>query len=145
MNRTWMSRSAGALLVIIAVALIPFLNSQGALEQPVSLTVLFDRGTDLDDDAAMIIAKAVRESLARPEAGILVTGYTGSRGDEQANLALSERRAEFIKSRLEDKGIEPERIDTVGLGGTEALERKEGESDRAYQRRLARADILINP
>lgn len=145
MEKTWVKRLIGLALVIIAVALIPFLNEKGELERPVTVTVLFDRGLEVSDDGEGAVIKAAKESLARPDASILISGHTGTRGDGDANRALAESRAESIKDRLAAEGVDEERIETIGLGGAEPLEQEEGESDRAFQRRLARTEILINP
>lgn len=145
MKKAWIQRLVGASLVAVAVGMIPFLNSKGELERPVTITIPFERGTSLDDDAQSRIALVFKESAARPDANVVVSGHTGSRGDEQANLALSQQRAETIKQLLSEQGLSPDRMEVVGLGGAELLPQKEGESDRAYQRRLARVDILIAP
>jgi outer membrane protein OmpA-like peptidoglycan-associated protein len=47
---------------------------------------------------------------------VLVEGYTDSVGKEDMNLALSLKRADAIKEKLVDKGINPQRITTKGYG-----------------------------
>ena len=145
MNTAWMQRAIGASLVVVAVGLIPFLNDKSNLERPVTITVPFERGVSLDQDTASLIARAFKEGVSRPEASIVVSGHSGSRGDKQANLNLSRQRAEVIEQRLADQGLDPDRIEVVGLGGSELLARREDEGDRSYQRRLARVEILIAP
>ncbi len=145
MNKAWMQRAIGASLVVAAICIIPFLNDKGDLERPVTISVPFERGVSRDPDTQSLIAQAFKESVSRPEASIVVSGHSGSRGDTQANLNLSRQRAETIEQQLTDQGLAPERIEVVGLGGTELLPRNEGENDRSYQRRLARVDILIAP
>lgn len=145
MKKAWMQRAIGAALVATAVGIIPFLNEKVELERPVTITVPFERGIGLDQDTETLIAQAFKESVSRPEASIVVSGHSGSRGDTQANINLSKQRAEAIEQRLADQGLNLDRIEVVGLGGSELLPRKENESERAYQRRLARVDILIAP
>lgn len=145
MRKAWKQRAIGASLVVAAVGMIPFLNDKGDLERPVTITIPFERGVSLDQDTKSLIAQAFKESVSRPEASIVVSGHSGSRGDTQANLNLSKQRAEVIEQRLADQGLDPDRIEVVGLGGSELLARKENESERSYQRRLARVDILIAP
>lgn len=145
MNKAWMQRAIGASLVVAAIGMIPFLNDKGDLQRPVTITVPFERGVSLDPNTKPLIAQAFKESASRPDASIVVSGHSGSRGDKQANLNLSRQRAEVIEQQLTDQGLAPERIDIVGLGGTELLPRNEGENDRSYQRRLARVEILIAP
>lgn len=145
MNKAWMQRAVGALLVVTAVGLIPFLDTKAELERPVTITVPFERGISLDQDTEPLIAQAYKESISRPDASIVISGHSGSRGDTQANLTLSKQRAETIEQRLTDQGLNPDRIEVVGLGRSELLPRNENESERSYQRRLARVDILIAP
>lgn len=145
MNKAWTQRAFGILLVIIAVALIPFLNAKGELERPVTVTIPFERGVRIDDDAKALVALAYKESAARPDASVVISGHTGSRGDSQANMDLSEQRANTVATLLSDQGLDPDRMETVGLGGAQPLPEQEGESDRAYQRRLSRVDVLITP
>lgn len=145
MKKAWIQRAVGMSLVVAAVGSIPFLNDKGALERPVTVTIPFERGVSMDDDAQALVALAFKESAARPDAQVVVSGHTGSRGDTQANVALSEQRADTIAGLLSDQGLDPERIETAGLGGAELLTQQDGESDRAYQRRLARVEILIAP
>lgn len=145
MKKAWIQRAAGISLVAVAVGAIPFLNEKGTLERPVTVTIPFERGVSIDDDAKALVALAFKESAARPDASVVVSGHTGSRGDAQANMALSERRAETIAGLLSDQGLDPDRMETAGLGGAQLLPQQEGESDRAYQRRLSRVDVLITP
>ena len=51
-----------------------------------------------------------------PQANIFVYGHTDSIGTVEANERLSVRRAETIKAYLEIKGIDPERVRTIGRG-----------------------------
>ena len=47
---------------------------------------------------------------------IMIEGHTDRIGDSDKNLILSKQRAEAIKKYLTDKGINGERITTVGYG-----------------------------
>lgn len=145
MKRRWIQRAFGISLVAIAVGLIPFLNDKGELERPVTVTIPFERGVSVDSDARALIGVAFKESAARPDAGVVISGHTGSRGDTQANIDLSMQRANTVAALLADQGLNQERMEMAGLGGAQLLPQKEGESDRAYQRRLSRVDILIAP
>lgn len=55
---------------------------------------------------------------ANPTMNILVTGYTDEVGGTDANLILSRKRADAVKTYLVSKGISAGRITTKGLGKT---------------------------
>ena len=52
----------------------------------------------------------------QPGQEIAVEGYTDSRGSDDLNQSLSERRAESVRSFLIAQGVAPEHINAVGLG-----------------------------
>lgn len=52
---------------------------------------------------------------------VLVTGHTDRIGTDAYNQALSERRAAAVKNYLVSKGIDANRIETVGKGETEPV------------------------
>jgi outer membrane protein OmpA-like peptidoglycan-associated protein len=51
-----------------------------------------------------------------PQTMIRVEGHTDLTGSEQYNMELSERRANAVKNALNQKGIDPARISSVGMG-----------------------------
>lgn len=51
-----------------------------------------------------------------PERRVLIEGHADSRGPAGYNLELSQRRASAVQDALVTRGIEPIRIQTVGLG-----------------------------
>jgi len=59
------------------------------------------------------IAQAMRDN---PRATITVEGHTDAVGSPEANLDLSQRRAEVVRSYLIEQGVPPERITARGLG-----------------------------
>jgi outer membrane protein OmpA-like peptidoglycan-associated protein len=50
------------------------------------------------------------------ERQVKVEGHTDSRGDETYNIGLSERRARAVRDALVERGIDAQRIRTIGLG-----------------------------
>ena len=66
------------------------------------------------------------------------------RGDAEANLQLSQDRADAIARYLALTHAIPEaRIRAVGYGGEQPLPRLPEESDRAYAYRLPRVEIVL--
>lgn len=53
---------------------------------------------------------------------VTIKGYTDALGDADYNLRLSQRRAESVKSYLEQQGIGESRIRTFSFGASQALE-----------------------
>jgi outer membrane protein OmpA-like peptidoglycan-associated protein len=56
--------------------------------------------------------------VQHPELMARIEGHTDSSGREEANLTLSQERAQAVKQALVERGASPERIEAVGLGET---------------------------
>lgn len=59
------------------------------------------------------LAKFLQEN---PQRSVSIEGFTDSRGSDEHNQSLSERRAEAVKNELLDAGIASERINSRGYG-----------------------------
>ena len=70
-----------------------------------------------------------------PSARVLIEGNTDSRGTNEYNLALGERRAVSAKNYLREFGIEENRIRTVSYGEERPLFTGSSEDDYAHNRR----------
>jgi outer membrane protein OmpA-like peptidoglycan-associated protein len=68
---------------------------------------------------------------------IRVEGYTDSKGSEAYNQTLSEKRAMAVKNALTQRGVNPDRIQTVGYGESQPIS-----SNDAVNRRV---NIVIIP
>lgn len=92
-------------------------------EKPVVLpTVLFKQGTpELLPDATPALDQLAAELGARPTLRIQVIGHTDRIGETKKNQALSEQRAEAVKTYLVKAGIAAERISTIGYGDSKPL------------------------
>ncbi len=145
MNKEWLKRLSGLGILAVVATLTLVFDSLGTAQQPATYRVAFERGVSLDTATEAALSAAIEDALVRDDARIVVAGHTGTRGDADANLALSRQRAEAIAQRLRDAGIDPDRIESLGLGGREPLTRTPDESDRAFQRRLSRAVITVVP
>lgn len=141
-----LKRLSGLVLIGITAVFMAFLNHKGQLEQPAIHSVPFTHGLMPDTSFDTLLPRILSDEHLRGDARLVVTGHTGTRGDDEANLRLSEERAELIAEMLVEEGVSKDAILAVGVGGTEPLQRQEGESDRSYQRRLPRVDVVItNP
>jgi outer membrane protein OmpA-like peptidoglycan-associated protein/tetratricopeptide (TPR) repeat protein len=72
-----------------------------------------------------------------PTALILIEGHTDNRGDSVQNQLLSLKRANTIATYLISKGIDTNRIKTIGLGGTTPIEDNATEEGRIRNRRTS--------
>ena len=95
-------------------------GQEGAVSQLVSRIAEMQR-------LAGLLGKSVR---------INVTGHTDSVGTEEANLALSNRRAEYVASILAGRGIAPANIAVRGVGALYPLAGATTERERALNRRV---------
>jgi len=77
-----------------------------------------------------------------PSTVIRVEGHTDSRGSDQYNMDLSNRRANAVKNLLVQRGIGGSRIESVGFGKTMPVASNDTEAGRQKNRRV---EIKIAP
>lgn len=65
-----------------------------------------------------------------------ISGHTDSDGDETANLKLSKERAEVVKKKLIEMGIDASRLTAVGYGETKPLTDNSTPEHKANNRRV---------
>ncbi|MEO6869139.1 MAG: OmpA family protein [Ginsengibacter sp.] len=79
--------------------------------------ILFDFSkSDIGDSAKVNLNKLVAVLNKYPNTNIEVQGHTDSRGTEEYNMGLSERRASAVANYLIANGIASSRITTKGFG-----------------------------
>ena len=71
-----------------------------------------------------------------PHYKLLIEGHTDSKGKDSFNMKLSKDRAASVEKYIEGKGIEDERINSVGYGETKPVADNETEEGRAKNRRV---------
>jgi len=92
-------------------------------------TVLAVYGDQLD-----AIAAAMR---AHDDIELVLEGHTDSRGSDQYNMNLSDRRAKAVKAKLvNDYGIPAARVSAVGYGESRPIATNSTEEGRARNRRV---------
>jgi outer membrane protein OmpA-like peptidoglycan-associated protein len=108
------------------------------------LTATFRSDVLFDTDSAVLkpgawqeIDRVAQVLYDYPQTTIRVEGHTDTRGSEQYNQDLSERRALAVKNALIQRNIDPRRIETVGYGESMPIS-----DDHALNRRV---NIVITP
>ena len=72
-----------------------------------------------------------------PTSTVVVEGHTDSKGSDEYNMALSERRAASVAGSLESNyNINSQRLSTVGYGETQPVATNETEAGRQLNRRV---------
>lgn len=107
------------------------------------IKITFESGILFDTDSSELlpVAKGNIESLVTilnkyPDTNILIEGDTDSKGTEEHNQALSERRAQSVATYQQTLGIPGSRISTVGLGEMNPIASNETEYGRQQNRRV---------
>ena len=77
-----------------------------------------------------------------PETDVVITGHTDSTGSAAYNQRLSERRALAVARYLQAQGVDPRRIEAVGMGESMPIASNATPEGRAQNRRV---EIRIRP
>ncbi|MEM6663521.1 MAG: OmpA family protein [Pseudomonadota bacterium] len=132
----------GSVLSAMAIGGALALDQIGPVAPPDPLTVQFSRGASLALGEEERLAAFAGAHIAEARIQFHVLGHTGDRGDRDANLTLSQERADAVAAALEAAGIEKDRIQVVkGVGSADPLAAALDESDSGLQRRMARAVV----
>lgn len=90
--------------------------------RPKSYLVYFETGGDrLTAESEIRLEDILRDIKTFPAPEVVVIGHTDTVGADGINDEVSKKRAELIRTRLVEKGIDPARIDSVGRGKREPL------------------------
>jgi len=102
------STTASVRVVIPAAARVPTIVARFDSEQK----------EPSDQTAIRALATAMIEDH---QTSIVLEGHSDVRGAEDYNQQISLARAEWVKGRLVEMGVSPDRVETVGLGATRPL------------------------
>lgn len=96
---------------------------------------------DWDDDRIKAVEKPKLDQLAAvlsdyPENIVLIEGHTDSDGEEEYNQDLSERRANSIKTYLQQKNLNIAGLSSVGYGETRPIASNDTAYGKAQNRRV---------
>ena len=103
--------------------------------------VLFSSGQAMLVEGGRSSLEEVVDLLqTEPNKKIRVEGHTDSSGDAEANLLLSEQRAQAVLEALVSMGVESDRISSLGMGEDFPIASNEDEEGRARNRRV---DVIL--
>lgn len=99
---------------------------------------------ELDMLAKLELDEAVSKLSHYPRFRIVIKGHTGTRGDARQNQILSQQRSDSVAQYLQTQHtLQKNRMHAVGHGSSLPLKKTKGESERAYQRRLLRVELVL--
>ncbi len=97
----------------------------------------------VDASHRSLLEKVRRAAEVFPRSQIVIEGHTDSHGSDQANMALSQRRAEAVSAYLSEQlGLPTFRISAIGYGETRPIASNETPQGRERNRRI---DVRIEP
>jgi len=103
--------------------------------------VLFESGeTSLQPEARDQLADVVELVQGEPDKQIRIEGHTDSTGSSSANMRISRLRAEAVRDALVEQGIDPNRIQAVGMGEDFPIASNENADGRRKNRRV---DVIL--
>lgn len=90
---------------------------------------------DIRDDSKAVLDQKIPLLNANPNLTIKVTGHTDSRGSDEYNIALGQRRARAVRDYLVQRGIASSRITLDTRGEEQPVAQGEDESAWSQNRR----------
>jgi hypothetical protein len=103
----------------------------------------FFRGEQFAQGEEERLGGLLAQALSDERLFVTIIGHAGTVGDSMMNVKMSSIRAEKVAGIAKEIGIPDSRMKVASVGGAQPLPKKEGESDRAYQSRLARVEIFL--
>lgn len=91
---------------------------------------------NITPDSEDRLMKAYNTMVNNPNIQVEISGHTDSRGSNSANQSLSERRAASVKDWLVSKGIDGNRITTVGYGEDQPIAPNDTQENMLKNRRI---------
>lgn len=103
--------------------------------------ILFDVGSSALDEEGQYTLEDVADVINDyPKTAVVVQGHTDATGSEEANQYLSERRAGSVERYLINRGVDSDRLATLGFGESAPVASNSSSQGRQMNRRV---DILL--
>ena len=101
------------------------------------IVIYFKRNSnDLPDEAYAVLDRIAQFLQHNANANLNVKGYTDSTGPYTYNLSVSEFRANTIKTYLAGRGVNPSKIEAVGMGPQNPIADNATPEGRSLNRRV---------
>lgn len=130
------ARAAAAMASLEKIATV----KEDSRETKITLSgsVLFKTGEATLLPVAELNLKQVAEALKSiaGDSMVLIEGYTDSQGGDDANMALSQKRAESVRTYLSNQGLKPDQLKAEGRGETNPVADNATAEGRANNRRV---------
>lgn len=94
----------------------------------------FDRYS-LSAESLVTLAQDAKILIANPDVKVKIEGHCDSRGSDEYNLALGERRAQATMDYLVSLGVKPEQLQIISFGEESPLDPANTETAWAENRR----------
>ena len=112
-------------------------NSDGSIHVALKSEILFDSGSAKLKPAAISDITKVAEVLKTLKGRkVTVEGHTDAQGNAAKNKALSERRAQAVRSQLVKKGVASNQVVSTGSGAAKPVTSNDTAESRAKNRRV---------
>ncbi len=99
--------------------------------------VLFHRASANLIDSSYVELDVVHRMMEdNPDIMIELSGHTDNVGNARKNVALSQERVDVVKNYLVEKGIDEDRIQGKGYGGSQPIASNKSEETRRLNRRV---------
>lgn len=99
--------------------------------------IRFESGkADIVADSTGLLDRLIETALRCPNTSIEIAGHTDSDGEEAANQALSEKRAQSVTDYLVKAGLQASRFSAVGYGATQPIAGNDTDQGKAQNRRI---------
>jgi OmpA-OmpF porin, OOP family len=100
-------------------------------------TIRFESGrSSLDPDSSGLLDHLTEVALRCPTTNVEVAGHTDTDGDNAANRALSEKRAQAVVDYLVKAGLPAARFTTAGYGSGQPVMANDTDEGKARNRRI---------
>ncbi len=121
----------------VTLQILSVVCDERAEEDLVLRGVTFATGTNkITPTSRLVLDSAVQYVKARPMAATQVRGHTDDVGGDEANMRLSEARANAVRDYLIEGGIDASRVEAVGLGETDPIVANDSPAARSQNRRV---------
>ena len=117
-------------------------SCQGNVLKTCNPTLYFDfNSTALNERSKENLDWVVEKMEKQPNKVVVVSGFADMKGDDNANLEISKRRANVVKDYIVSQGVSEDRVDVRYVGNTQLLSHDE---DKQSMERRVEVKFLDN-